>query len=131
MNREEGGRFFRNAWIMGVHKYFPGTPKPGYVAPWENMPDWEKDIVTELYQQVSALVHAGIEQEKFTQLNREQGGHVIRIGWIGQVYKHISDPKPAYVSAWEEMPQWEQEVDMDIFEEIQNKVTQDEMPRKD
>jgi hypothetical protein len=24
---------FRDAWIAGVNKHFPGTPKPGYVAP--------------------------------------------------------------------------------------------------
>jgi hypothetical protein len=58
-NREDGGRFFREAWIAGVKKHFPGTPKPSYVAPWESMPDWEKEIVTEIYAQMQALVQAG------------------------------------------------------------------------
>jgi hypothetical protein len=39
----ESGRIFRGAWIAGVDKYYPGEPKPGYVAPWEEMPDWERE----------------------------------------------------------------------------------------
>jgi len=122
LNREEGGRFFREAWIAGVNKHFPGTPKPGYVAPWESMPDWEKEIVTEIYAQMQALIQAGAQDEQVTCLNREQGGRAIRIAWIGQVYKHIPEPKPAYVCNWEEMPSWEQKTDMDVFEMIQEKV---------
>jgi len=122
LNREEGGRFFREAWITGVNKHFPGTPKPGYVAPWESMPDWEKEIVTEIYAQMQALIQAGAQNEQGTRLNREQGGRVIRIAWIGQVYKHISEPKSSYVCNWEEMSSWEREVDMDIFEMIQAKM---------
>ena len=122
LNREEGGRLFREAWIAGVKKHFPGTPKPGYIAPWESMPDWEKEIVTEIYAQMQALIQAGAQDEQVTRLNREQGGRVIRIAWIGQVYKHIPDPKPSYVCNWEEISSWEQEVDRDIFEKIQTKV---------
>ncbi len=122
MDIEQGGRFFRKAWITGVHKYYPGTPKPGYIAPWEEMPDWEKQIVTELYQQAQALVRAGIQPPQVTHLTREQGGRAIRIGWIGQVYKYIPNPKPAYVCNWEEMTSWEQEVDMDIFQSIEKAV---------
>lgn len=124
MSEKEGGQFFRNAWIAGVKKHYPGTPKPSYIAPWETMPEWEKEIVTEIYQQVSKLVKAGIQIGNAHLLNREQGGRVIRIAWIGQVYKHMSQPKPAYVCAWEEMSSWEQETDMDIFEAIQERVGQ-------
>lgn len=28
----DGGQIFWEAWIAGVHKHFPGEPKPGYVA---------------------------------------------------------------------------------------------------
>jgi L-lactate dehydrogenase complex protein LldF len=40
--QEADGRIFREAWISGVQAHFPGTPKPGYVASWEEMPDWEE-----------------------------------------------------------------------------------------
>lgn len=125
MDREQGGRFFRQAWIDGVNKYYPGTPKPSYIAPWENMPDWEKDVVTALYEQAHTFVKAGIQDRQAPCLNREQGGRFIRIGWIGQVYKHVPDPKPAYVCKWEDMSSWEQEVDIDIFQAIQNEVYQE------
>lgn len=34
MSQSEGARLFREAWITGVRKHFPGEPKPGYVTPW-------------------------------------------------------------------------------------------------
>jgi hypothetical protein len=86
------------------------------------MPDWEKEIVTEIYTQIQALVQAGAQDGQVIRLNREQGGRVIRIAWLGQVYKHIPEPKSSYVCNWEEMPSWEQEVDRDIFEMIQSKL---------
>jgi hypothetical protein len=70
------------------------------------MPDWEKEIVTEIYAQIQALIQAGVQGGQITHLNREQGGRVIRIAWIGQVYKHIPESKPSYVCNWEEMPSW-------------------------
>ncbi|CAG6396533.1 hypothetical protein NMG29_25195 [Streptomyces cocklensis] len=39
----EPGRVFREAWITGVQKHFPGEPKAGYVAPWEETPQRETD----------------------------------------------------------------------------------------
>ncbi len=86
------------------------------------MPDWEKEIVTEIYAQMQALIQAGAQDGQVIRLIREQGGRIIRIAWIGQVYKHIPEPKSSYVCNWEEMPSWEREADMDIFETIQDKV---------
>lgn len=37
----ERGRVFRDAWIAGVTRHYPGEPKVGYIAPWEETPDWE------------------------------------------------------------------------------------------
>lgn len=124
MNREAGGQFFRNEWIKGVNTHFPGTPKPGYVAPWEAISEWEQESAMEVYQQIYALVVAGREQA--IRLNREQGGRVIRLAWVGQIYRHIPDPKSSYVCSWEEMLAWEQAVDMDIFEAIQAQVYSEE-----
>src|SRR6266849_8626284 len=42
VDREADGRFFREAWIQGVKRYFPGTPKESYIAPWEAMREWEQ-----------------------------------------------------------------------------------------
>jgi len=43
----------------------------------------------------------------------------VALCWIGQMYKQFSDPEPAYVADWEEMPSWQQETDADIFERIE------------
>jgi hypothetical protein len=50
----EQGRVFREAWIAGVTKYFPGEPKPGYVTPWEDTPEWER--------RAAAAVHDNTKQ---------------------------------------------------------------------
>jgi hypothetical protein len=73
VDREEGGRFFRVAWIEGVNTYYPGIPKPGYIAAWEDISDWEKESVMDIYPQVHALILAGAQQEPFSHLTREQG----------------------------------------------------------
>ena len=52
----EQGRIFRDAWIAGVTKHYPGEPKPGYIAPWEDTPDWERDSAAAVYDQVRAFV---------------------------------------------------------------------------
>ncbi len=119
MDREADGRFFREAWIQGVKRYFPGTPKESYIAPWEAMREWEQQSAIAVYQQVRAFICAGVHDGQLTPLTREQGGRLIRIAWVGQMYKHVPDPKPAYIAPWEDMSsQWEQEVDCDIYEAI-------------
>jgi hypothetical protein len=32
------GRVFREAWIAGVKKHFPGEPKSSYIVPWADSP---------------------------------------------------------------------------------------------
>jgi hypothetical protein len=43
----------------------------------------------------------------------------VALCWIGQIFKHFPDPKPAYVADWEDLPEWQRETDSDIFEQIQ------------
>lgn len=52
MAQTEGARLFREAWIAGVRRHFPGEPKPGYVAPWEETPRWEREAAGAVYEQV-------------------------------------------------------------------------------
>ncbi len=53
-----GGRQFREAWIEGVRRHYPGEPKPGYVAPWEEMPSWEQESAAAVHGQVVAFLAA-------------------------------------------------------------------------
>ncbi|GII92113.1 hypothetical protein [Sinosporangium siamense] len=117
MAQVERARIFREAWIAGVRKYYPGEPKGGYVAPWEEMPDWERECAAAVYDQVIAFIDAtGGGAAKLT---RGQKGKFVAVCWVGQIYKHVPDPKPSYVADWDDLPKWQQETDADIFERIE------------
>ncbi len=38
---KDHGRIF-HAWIEGI-KHYPGEPKPGYITPWGETPEWERE----------------------------------------------------------------------------------------
>ncbi|MDA3645668.1 hypothetical protein LZ318_28425 [Saccharopolyspora indica] len=118
---DEKGRIFREAWIAGVTKHYPGEPKPGYIAPWDETPDWERASAAAVYQQVHDFIHA--TEGSAAKLTREQKGRFVALCWIGQIFKHFDDPKPAYVADWDAMPEWQRETDADIFERIERDVT--------
>jgi hypothetical protein len=114
----ESGRVFREAWIAGVNRYYPGEPKPGYVTPWDETPDWERHAAIAVYQQIRQF--AELSDGHTAQLTREQRGRFVALCWIAQIYKHFDEPKPSYVADWEYLPEWQQQTDMDIFDTIAN-----------
>jgi hypothetical protein len=114
---DEPGRIFREAWISGVKKYFPGEPKPSYITPWEETPEWERQAATAVYSQVRGFVE--ISEGNTSKLTREQKGRFVAICWIAQIYKHVESPKPGYVANWDDLPTWQRETDADIFEAIE------------
>lgn len=114
---DEDGRIFREAWIAGVKKHYPGEPKAGYVTPWDETPDWERQSAAAVYQQVHQLL--AVSAGKAAKLTRDQKGRFVATCWIAQIHKHIPDPKPAYVAGWDELPAWQQETDADIFERVE------------
>jgi hypothetical protein len=112
------GRVFREAWIAGVKKHYPGEPKPGYITPWEDTPEWERASAAAVYQQVYDFVQ--VTDGKTAKFTREQKGRFVALCWIGQIFKHLDDPKPSYVADWDAMSEWQQETDSDIFERIES-----------
>jgi hypothetical protein len=126
--QEARGRLVRTAWISGAKRYFPGEPKPGYVAPWEEMPDWERAIVVAIYEQVSAIALAGAKDGQRVRLAPEQGGRLVRIVWVQQVNKHFPVPKETYVQPWEQMPEWERRTDTDMFAAIEAAALREVVP---
>jgi hypothetical protein len=108
---------FREAWIAGVTRHYPGEPKAGYITPWDQTPDWERAAATAVYQQVRAFVDA--TGGATTKLTREQRGRFVALCWTGQIYKHFPDPKPSYVADWADLPAWQRETDSDIFDRIE------------
>jgi hypothetical protein len=115
---DEAGRIFREAWIAGVRKNFPGEPKPGYVTPWDTTPDWERQAAAAVCSQVKEFVQ--VSAGNTAKLTREQKGRFVATCWIAQIYKHIPDPKRVYVADWDELPEWQQQTDADIFEHIES-----------
>lgn len=117
---DEQGRVFREAWIAGVTKYYPGEPKPGYIAPWGDTPEWERQAAAAVYGQVRAFVEISAGNTK--KLTREQKGRFVATCWIAQIHKHIPDPKPSYVADWADLPEWQQQTDADIFDHIEQRL---------
>lgn len=112
-----GGRLFRAAWIDGVRAHYPGEPKPGYVAPWEETPDWEREAAAAVFGQVRDLIAAS--GGGAAKLTREQKGRFVALCWTAQIFRHFPEPKPAYVADWADLPGWQQETDAGIFERIE------------
>jgi hypothetical protein len=121
MDRSEtAGRLFRQAWIAGVEKYFPGTPKSGYVATWEQMAEWEQASAIAVYNQIEQFVLA--TDGATAKLTREQRGRIVCLCWIGQIFKYFPNPKESYIADWEQLPAWQRETDADIFDAIEAAV---------
>lgn len=115
--QDDRGRVFREAWIDGVRRHYPGEPKPGYITPWDDTPDWERAAATAVYDQVLAFVQ--ISDGATAKLTRAQKGRFVALCWIAQIHKNIPEPKASYVADWDDLPTWQQETDADIFERIE------------
>ena len=120
MSQTDGARVFREAWIAGVRKHFPGEPKPGYVAPWDETPEWERQAAGAVYEQVRQFL--ALSNGSASRLSREQKGRFVAISWTAQMYKHFGNPKPSYVADWPDLPDWQKETDSDVFEAIEDSV---------
>jgi hypothetical protein len=121
LDQEAGGRYFREAWIAGVTRHFPGTPKSGYIVPWDEMGEWEQKAAIAVYAKTQAFILAGLHGNKHP--TPEQGGRFISETWNVQVYRHIPNPKPGYVADWEDLPEWQRKTDMDIYSAIEAEVS--------
>lgn len=122
MPDEVDGRRFRDAWIAGVLKHYPGQAKPSYTAPWEDMPPWERDSAAGVYQVVAALLAAVSGAAE--RMTRDQKGRFVALCWLAHIHKHFPEPKPSYIADWDDLPQWQKETDADIFDQISDEVRQ-------
>jgi hypothetical protein len=113
----EAGKRFRGAWIAGVGKHYPGEPKAGYVTPWGEIPEWERQSAAAVYQLVADLIRTS--EGAARRLERVQKSQFVAACWVAQIHLRIENPKPSYVAPWEALPPWQQEVDADIFEAIE------------
>ena len=91
MQVHTGGQTFREAWIAGVKKHYPGTPKPSYISPWADMPNWEQQSATAVYDQVRHFI--ATSGGAASRLTRAQKGRFVALCWIAQIFKHVPDPE--------------------------------------
>lgn len=117
---EEHGRIFREAWIAGVKAHYPGEPKPGYISPWEETPEWERQAAATVCEQVQEFLR--VSGGTAAKLTREQKGRFVSLCWIAQIYQHFGEPKPSYVADWSEQPEWQRETNSDVFEAVEKAV---------
>ncbi|WP_433374015.1 hypothetical protein ACQPZX_03065 [Actinoplanes sp. CA-142083] len=113
----EAGKIFREAWIAGVNKHYPGEPKAGYVTPWDETPEWERQSAAAVYGLVADLLR--ISEGAARRLTRVQKSQFVAASWAAQIFLRFESPKPSYVAPWETLPAWQQDVDADIFEAIE------------
>lgn len=55
MSWTEGARLFREGWIAGVRRHFPEDPKPGYVADWGALPEWQRETDADIFEAIEAV----------------------------------------------------------------------------
>ncbi|MFJ1455722.1 hypothetical protein [Nocardia sp. N2S4-5] len=60
IDREQGGKVFREAWIEGVTTHYAGTPKDSFITPWEQLPEWQQRTDIGIFEAVERDV-AGAE----------------------------------------------------------------------
>lgn len=72
MSEQDDGRKFREAWIAGGHKHFPGEPKPGYAAPWEETPEWQRAAAATTFALVPEHIAASLGE-----VGREARGRAV------------------------------------------------------
>ncbi|MFK8846937.1 hypothetical protein [Streptomyces sp. Ac-502] len=121
MSQSEGARLFRESWIAGVRRHFPGEPKPGYVTPWDDIPQWERAAAGAVYAQVRQFIE--VSGGRSSKLSREQKSRFVATCWTAQMFRHFEDPKPGYVADWPDLPSWQQETDADVFEAIEEALS--------
>ncbi|ELS56013.1 hypothetical protein STVIR_3010 [Streptomyces viridochromogenes Tue57] len=51
LSREQKSRFVATCWTAQMFKHFE-DPKPGYVADWPDLPDWQKETDSEIFEAV-------------------------------------------------------------------------------
>lgn len=123
MNFEQGYRLTRQAWINGVTAFYPGTPKPSYITPWDGMAEWEKEAVKRLFERVRDIILPGLKNG--IQIPHEYGGYLVCSIWNVLMFELLRDPKPSYVKHFNLLDEWQQKTDMKMFEAIESAVLQE------
>src|SRR6185312_7337320 len=72
-------------------QHYPGEPKPSYISPWDETPEWERESAAAVYDQVRAFIET--TDGGTAKLTRSQKGRFVALCWIGQIFKTLPRPK--------------------------------------
>jgi hypothetical protein len=59
---EQGGRFIGEAWNVQVYRHI-ATPKPSYVADWEDLPEWQRKTDIAIFEAIQSAVFQEHKQD--------------------------------------------------------------------
>jgi hypothetical protein len=127
MNFEHGYRATRQAWIDGVNEYYPGTPKPSYVKPWDELDAWEREAVIALYDHVRLIILPSLQAG--IRIPQEYGGYLVGSIWNILMFQILHNPKPSYISHFDQLSEWQQKTDTKMFVAIEAATLQEILPR--
>jgi hypothetical protein len=123
MELEHQARLLRQAWIRGVEQYYPGEPKAGYIAEWDNIAEWEREALRQLYSHVRNIVEPALKNG--VAIPAEHGGHLVSSVWNILMFQLLKEPKPSYVKHFNQLDEWQQKTDIAMFEAIVQTITQE------
>ena len=55
LTREQKGRFVAICWLTLVYQLI-ADPKPGYVADWDDMPEWQRETDADIFEAFQAAL---------------------------------------------------------------------------
>jgi len=54
LSREQKGRFVALCWLGQVHAHVK-DPKPGYLADWADMPEWQRETDADIFEAIEEV----------------------------------------------------------------------------
>lgn len=55
LDRSQRGRFVATCWIAQIHKHIE-SPKPAYVADWDDLPEWQQETDADILDSIEEQV---------------------------------------------------------------------------
>ena len=60
LSREQKGRFIALCWTGQIFKHIP-NPKPSYVADWDQMPHWQRETDSDIFEAIERQQNLALE----------------------------------------------------------------------
>jgi hypothetical protein len=115
--RIDGGRFFHELWVTLTQKYSPDSSFVGHLVPWDELEEWEQKKAIAIYEVIQHFLWT--MKWPHDHLPQEEKGQFVYICWLAQNLKQASHFERASVVEWKGLSEWQREVFIHIFENIE------------